>query len=263
MNSTNTNTTILKVFAALAVVLAGLGGLATVADAASSYTIDGNVTDGSGTAIDNATVTAYDSNGTELASTTTASDGSYSLSVTGGQEVQIVVTKSGYLDASTTYSSLSSNQTYSPSLAMDSDGDGIADSNDAYPSYPRHEYTVSANTSMTVSGVYAEVNSTNEVTVTVMHNGSELGNTTVTPSSTPLTVEIPVDSTYSNYTVYVHGVDSGNVSDTGVFYESDSTSGGTSGGSTGPIAWAQNNPAVAALVTLISLGAIAVIREEV
>ena len=64
--------------------------------------------------------------------------------------------------------------------------------------------------------------------------------------------------------MYVHGVDSSNVSDTGVFYASDSTSGGTSGGSTSdPIAWAQNNPAVAALVTLVSLGAIAVIREEV
>ncbi|UPV73179.1 carboxypeptidase-like regulatory domain-containing protein [Halorussus limi] len=243
--------------------LAVVAGGAFLASAASTYTISGNVTDSSGTAIGNATVIAYDGNGTKLAETTTASDGSYSLSVTGNQTVEVVVSKSGYISESKTWSDLSANQTYSPSLAMDSDGDGIGDGSDAYPSYPRLEYTVSANTSKTVSSVYAEINSTNEVTVTVLHNGTELGNTTLTPSSTPVTVEVPVETTYGNYTLHVHGVDKSNVSSTGVFYSSDSTSGGTSGSSSSDIVgWAESNPAVAALVALVSLGAIAAIRED-
>lgn len=247
------NSKITGLMVLVAVLVLSAGG----AMAATSYTISGTVTDSGGTAIGNATVTAYH-NGTQIAQTTTASDGTYSLSVTGGQSVKIVIDKSGFAETSKTYSSLSSNKTFSPSLSADSDGDEIADSSDAYPSYARLEFTVDANDSKTVSSIYAEINSTNEVTVTVLHNGTQLAQKTVTPSNAPKTVGLGV-SDYDTYTVHVHGVSQSAVSSTGAFYGGGSTGGVTGGGSGN---WVANNPFAALLAGIVVVGAAAVAREE-
>jgi len=78
----------------------------------STYTISGTVTDASGTALADASLTVTDSTGTQVASTTTASDGSYSVNVTGSDDYTVEVSASGYTSASKT-------QTVSSATTMD------------------------------------------------------------------------------------------------------------------------------------------------
>nr|WP_245332936.1 carboxypeptidase regulatory-like domain-containing protein [Halarchaeum solikamskense] len=68
-----------------------------------TYTVDGTVTDSSGNAIEGASVTITNSSGSEVGTTTTASDGTYSISgIQSGTDYTVEASASGYTSSTQT-----------------------------------------------------------------------------------------------------------------------------------------------------------------
>lgn len=132
-----------------------------VASAATTYTINGTVTDSEGSAVGSATVTVTDGNGTEVASTTTDSSGAYSVDVSGSGDYTVEVSKTGYTTAGQTVS-VSSNTTVDLSITervitgkvTDLDGNGVANlSVKAVYQSGTYEAKTASDGSYTITGV--------------------------------------------------------------------------------------------------------------
>ncbi|WP_049896097.1 carboxypeptidase-like regulatory domain-containing protein [Haloferax volcanii] len=145
----------IKSFAALMMVMMlGVGGFVGTAAAASD--VSGTVTDANGDPVEGATVEAVDSNGSVVASATTSSDGSYSL--TG-------------LSDSTSYTLEVSAENYQTHSESYSTGTGTSETLDITLSTWTATYDRPADG--TPTNAYAEFDTSTNVTITVeAHNSS-------------------------------------------------------------------------------------------
>ncbi|UPV74573.1 hypothetical protein M0R89_00545 [Halorussus limi] len=122
--------------------------------------------------------------------------------------------------------------TDSISYDIDSDDDGVSDSQDEYPDNAPQTFTENASDNETVSSAYVEAsNGTFDVTVTA--NGSVVGSMdNVQVNSSSELVEVSVDDgTYDTYTIEFEG--NATVQSHGLIYEAYTGSGSSSGSSSG------------------------------